>query len=130
MSRRASVIAGLGLAILLDTVVQFTWKKATSGVPDTTGAWQSLLLIAQQPLFHLTIALWVLQFANWMLVLAKADLSFAQPITALSLVTVAATGHFALHESIPPMRAVGIGLIVIGVWQLSRTQPATTGDAL
>jgi drug/metabolite transporter (DMT)-like permease len=72
---------------------------------------------------HLTIALAIAQFFNWMLVLARADLSFAQPITALSYVTVAAVGHFSsLHEKVGPMRAAGIALIVAGVWQMSRTE--------
>ena len=127
MSRRASVAAGLALAILLDTVVQFTWKRAAGTVPDSTGALQTLLLIIHQPLFQFTVVLWVCQFVNWMLVLGHADLSFAQPITALSYVTVAMVGWLGLHENIPPMRVAGIALIVAGVWQMSRTQAVKAG---
>jgi drug/metabolite transporter (DMT)-like permease len=117
------VPAGIGLAIFLDTVVQFTWKQATVGVPESAGAMATLATVIREPMCHLTIALAIAQFFNWMLVLAKADLSFAQPITALSYVTVAAVGRFSsLHERIGPMRAVGIALIVIGVWQMSRTE--------
>jgi drug/metabolite transporter (DMT)-like permease len=128
VSRRASVAAGLGLAILLDTIVQFTWKRAAGTVPTSAGAGQTLLLILHQPLFQLTVFLWVCQFINWMLVLGHADLSFAQPITALSYVTVALVGWLKLHEHIPPLRVAGIALIVIGVWQMSRTHPVTAGE--
>jgi drug/metabolite transporter (DMT)-like permease len=129
VSRRASVAAGLGLAILLDTIVQFTWKRAADTVPASAGASQTLLLIVHQPLFQLTLLLWICQFVNWMLVLGNADLSFAQPITALSYVTVALVGWLGLHEHIPPLRIAGIALIVIGVWQMSRTHHVAVGGA-
>ena len=117
---------GIGLAILLDTVVQFAWKQATVNVPESAGSLESLLLVMRQPMCHLMIVLGIAQFSNWMLVLAKVDLSFAQPITSLSYVTVALVGRFALNEHIGLARAVGIGLIMLGVWTMSRTEARST----
>jgi drug/metabolite transporter (DMT)-like permease len=113
---------GIGFAIFLDTVVQFAWKQATADVPAAEGSLATLALVIRDPWCHLMIVLGIAQFFNWMLVLAKVDLSFAQPITSLSYVTVAAVGAVALHEHIGPMRAAGIGLIVLGVWTMSRTE--------
>jgi multidrug transporter EmrE-like cation transporter len=117
---------GIALAILLDTVVQFAWKQATVHVPDSAGPIQSLLLVLREPMCHLMIVLGIAQFFNWVLVLAQVDLSFAQPITSLSYVTVAAVGGFVLHENIGVLRSIGIFLIVLGVWTMSRTEARST----
>ena len=53
--------------------------------------------------------------------------SFAQPITALSYVTVLAISARFLHEDLPPSRLAGVGLILAGVWLVSRT-PAETAE--
>ena len=84
-----SVVFGLALAIALDTAVQICWKFAAVGINDTQGFVAAVISAATMPLVWLTIVLFVLQFINWMKVLAKADLSYAQPITALSYVSVA-----------------------------------------
>src|SRR6476619_5269484 len=83
-----TVWVGLVLAILLDTVTQLCWKSAVEQVLGTLGVWLSISRILAVPLFHVTLLLFLLQFVNWMVVLAHADLSYAQPITALSYVTV------------------------------------------
>jgi drug/metabolite transporter (DMT)-like permease len=117
---------GIAVAILLDTVVQFAWKRAAADVPEAAGAIQTLALVIREPMCHLMIVLGIAQFFNWMVVLAKVDLSFAQPITSLSYVTVAVVGGVVLHEHIGPARAAGIGLIMLGVWTMSRTEARST----
>jgi len=69
----------------------------------------------------LQFAKFFLQFFNWMIVLAHADLSYAQPITALSYVTVSAASMAIFHEYLSPLRLVGLAMILIGVWVISRT---------
>jgi drug/metabolite transporter (DMT)-like permease len=60
-----------------------------------------------------------------MIVLAKADLSFVQPITSLSFITVAVCSVFFFHERLSPLRAVGIVLILAGVRFISQTDHRT-----
>jgi len=114
-----SVIIGLAIAVLLDTVVQLCWKLAARGAPEAASAWQTLGLVIHQPLFHLTALLWVCEFCNWILVLSKSDMSYATPITSLSYVTVALGSFLFLGERIPPLRMGGIAVILLGVWYLS-----------
>jgi drug/metabolite transporter (DMT)-like permease len=121
---RISLRLGLGLAvaIALDTVVQVFWKAASSTLDQ--GA-DGLSGIVHQPLFLVVAVLLACQLFNWLKVLDHADLSFAQPITSLSYVTVCACSAMFLEEHIDPLQTVGIALILVGVWFVSRTDPVT-----
>jgi len=122
--RRAAWV-GLALAITLDTAAQLCWKAATLDVPASASNWQTLLLTFRQPLFHVTVLLFVLMFFNWMIVLSNADLSYAQPITALSYITVSAVAVIWFGENIPPQCMIGIMIILTGVWFISSTSHRT-----
>ena len=60
-----------------------------------------------------------------MLVLSWADYSFVMPFSAISYALVPLFGHFWLGEVVHPLRWAGIGLIVCGVFLVSRTPPRT-----
>jgi len=125
LHQRRTVWLGLALAIVLDTIAQICWKFAVGHVPETIGLWQGFVSILSEPLFHVALLLFLLQFFNWMIVLAQADLSYAQPITALSYVTVSGASMALLHEHLTPLRLVGLSMILLGVWFISRTSHRT-----
>lgn len=129
LSRRQIVWLTLTLAIAMDTVVQLCWKFAIEQVPDSVGLWQSVAAILHEPLFHVALIVFFMQFFNWMIVLAHADLSYAQPITALSYVTVSGASLVLFQEQLSLLRMVGLALIMVGVWVISRTNVRTAGIA-
>jgi drug/metabolite transporter (DMT)-like permease len=118
---------GLTMTIAMDTIVQLCWKFAVGQIPDTIDLWQSFVSVLHEPLFQVALVVYILQFFNWMLVLAHADLSYAQPITALSYVTVSAASMAIFHEHLSPLRVFGLAMILIGVWVISRTNLRTAG---
>ncbi len=122
------VFAGLVLAVGLDTVVQITWKLAVAGIPADDAPLVATRAVLAAPLFYVAMTAFAAQLWNWLRVLAHADLSFAQPITALSYVTVLAISRGFLHESLTPPRLLGVALILIGVYCISRT-PVRTSSA-
>jgi drug/metabolite transporter (DMT)-like permease len=65
-----------------------------------------------------------------MRVLARADLSFAQPITALSYITVLVLSRLALHEKVSLPKILGTALILLGVFLISQTPYRTTRPPL
>ncbi len=111
----------MALAIVLDTAVQLSWKTTVSGVPDTASPVELVLSVLSRPLFYGTIAMFLMQFFNWMRVLSKAELSFVQPITAMSYVSVSVCSVWLLHEQITLLQGTGIALILVGVWFISQT---------
>jgi len=121
----AAICIGLVIAIALDTGVQILWKTASSHVDLAsdflTAFWQALC----QPLFWAVAVMWCLQLFNWRKVLEKADLSFAQPITSLSYISVLILSAVLLHERITLTQILGVMLILTGVFFISRTDHET-----
>jgi drug/metabolite transporter (DMT)-like permease len=121
-----SVIAGLVLAVGLDTVAQIAWKLAVAGIPAEAPPLVAARAVLAAPLFYVAMAAFGAQLWNWLRVLARADLSFAQPFTALSYVTVLAVSRALLHEPLGPARLLGVALILVGVACIARTPAQTT----
>ncbi len=124
--RRGLLFLGLVLAIALDTTVQVFWKAS---IPAGGRPLAILTGTLVKPLFIASMFLHVWQLFNWMMVLALADLSFAQPITALSYVTVTASAAIFFHEQVSPREMIGILLVLAGVALVSRTAPGARSSA-
>ncbi len=120
------VVIGLSIAIVLDTIVQLCWKLAVvrSGHDDAP-LLDLLNAMLHQPLTYLLLVLFIAQFVNWIIVLGKADLSYAQPITAMSYVLTCFGSAALFGDRLPPQRWLGIALILGGVWFVSRTAHRT-----
>jgi drug/metabolite transporter (DMT)-like permease len=112
---------GLALAIALDTSVQLILKITASHIPTASSQWETLEATLHQPLFFAAALLMVMQLFNWLQVLGRADLSFAQPITSLTYVSVYALSGLYLDEKLDTLQILGIAIILAGVWCISRT---------
>ncbi len=99
------------LAILIDTALQLVWKSAVLSLPNNGSPWLNVQAILQNPLFLFVIFLMACQFFNWLLVLHNADLSFAQPVTSLSYVSVFFLSVLLLKEAVDLLQMTGILLV-------------------
>ncbi len=122
------VVLGLVAAVALDTILQIFWKTAAVKLPSETGSAMSLLAIFREPLFLLVVCIMLVQLINWMAVLAHSDLSFAQPFTALSYISVGAISAIFLNEPIDAQQALGVACVLAGVYFISRTDHMTDRD--
>ena len=118
---------GLTVAIALDTIVQLSWKTAVSEIPDVSTAWDvvtpwaTVVAILTQPMFLIVVGLLLCQLVNWLQVLGCADLSFVQPLTSLSRVTVCLASVIFLNEKASLIQFGGIFLVCAGVWFINRS---------
>ena len=117
----AILVLGLILAIALDTGVQLLLKMVASGISDEASQWEMLVNTLSQPVFFACAVLMVVQLFNWLEVLKLSDLSYAQPISSLSYVSVYILSAIYFGEKIDALQIVGILIIVAGVWCISRT---------
>ena len=117
--------AGLLLAILIDTALQLVWKTAVLSLPNDGSPWLNVQAVLHSPLLIFVIFLMACQFFNWLMVLGKADLSFAQPVTSLSYVTVLCLSVFYLKEATDLIQIAGILFVLAGVWFISQTDHVT-----
>ncbi len=121
------VTIGLALIIAMDTFVQLFWKMAAVTLPETQSL-EGVNLAFHQPLFLLVVGLMILQLFIWLMVLGEADLSFAQPFFSLSRITVCLASVYFLQELIAPAQIVGIVLVCVGAWCVSRTARNTARE--
>lgn len=80
-----------------------------------------MLEAAQTPWVLAGLLMYVLSAGAWLLVLARADLSFAYPFVSLAFVLTAIYGFWVLNEPMDLARISGIGLIVGGVLLVARS---------
>jgi drug/metabolite transporter (DMT)-like permease len=113
------------ITIVMETVAQMVWKSVVLGAPESAGFMETVRTVTVQPMFYLLLSIFGVQFIFWILLLAKADLSYARPIVALSLVSVVACSVMFFGEKIGIMRMVGIAMILVGVWFISKTDRNT-----
>ena len=117
--------AGLLLAILIDTALQLVWKSAVLSLPNDGSPWLNLQAVLHSPLFISVIFLMACQFFNWLMVLGNADLSYAQPVTSLSYVSVFCLSVLYLKEGTDLIQVAGILFVLAGVWFISQTDHVT-----
>jgi len=123
-----AVVVGLILAIILDTFIQIAWKLSVVHVPVDASVIATIRGALSSPLFYAAMLAFGAQLFNWMRVLARADLSFAQPFTALSYISVLAISCHSLGENLSVSKLFGVALILVGVFFISRTPFRTTGN--
>jgi multidrug transporter EmrE-like cation transporter len=67
------------------------------------------------------IFLYFVSAMTWAYLLTKLDLSFVQPILALTYVVTPVLAILIIGESVPPLRWVGILIIILGVYIVAKT---------
>ena len=121
----ARLAVGLLIAVLIDTALQLVWKSAVLTLPHDGSPWLNVQSILQNPRFVFVIFLMGCQFFNWLMILGDADLSYAQPITSLSYVSVFFLSVLYLKEAADVFQIAGIMLVLVGVWFISQTEHLT-----
>lgn len=109
--------------VLLNAVAQLCLKAGT----QKTGAihfndimgifWQ----IALNPMILSGLFCYVLSVGLWIIALSRVDVSYAYPMLSLGYVVNAIAAYFLFAEQLSPMRIAGIGVIILGVYLISRT---------
>ena len=74
-----------------------------------------LIRLVFNPVVFSGLVFYVVSTILWLAALSKTTLSFAYPFTALTFILVMLSSRMVFLESIPPLRYLGIGLIVAGI---------------
>lgn len=81
---------------------------------------QQYTRILLNPLVVAGIVGFALSMLVWLYVLSRLELSVAYPFVALNYVLILFASHFLLKETITPLKIMGVAVIVIGVYLISR----------
>ena len=127
--RSKTVLIGLILiSVTLAAVAQLTLKHGMNVV--TGNGTEPLSLseplatvkrIALTPSVWIGLMIFAVSAAVWLLVLSRVSLSFAYPFASLTYVLILVFDRFVLHQPISGLRYAGVGLIIAGLFLISRT---------
>lgn len=105
---------------LLGLAYQLTAKEtalALAGVPFSI---EWLIAAAQLHWAQALVALEILSFGVWMVVLSELKLSEAFPLSAISYALVVLASWTLLHETGTLLQVLGGGAILAGAWLIGR----------
>jgi multidrug transporter EmrE-like cation transporter len=80
-----------------------------------------LIAAASNPFVIAGGVLYALSFALWLIVLTRADLSYAYPLLSMGYVIVVLLSRVLFQEAVTPIRLAGTLVICVGVFLISRT---------
>lgn len=112
-------------AVALNTSASILVKKGSGAIlsGQKITSIQSLGAIigpAVNPYTIVGLGLLGLSFVAYIFVLSRVQLSIAQPMLALSYVLIGISAHFFFGETLSPLKLFGTGIIVFGVYLISR----------
>lgn len=110
-------------SVVLNCLAQLFMRKGMLVVGDV--GLQSL--VAQSLNMISNVWLWIAMFCYaisvflWMVVLSKVEVSYAYPFLSVGYVLAAVAGYFFFSESLTIVRVLGIFVICVGVYIISRS---------
>ena len=91
---------------------------------NATEIWRVVKAGVANPNLLLGVALEAAFFVALLVLLSRSDVSFIWPLTAMGFVLTTLTAKLLLHEEIPPMRWLGVLLIMLGAGLITFTEKA------
>ena len=112
------------IGVLLNAVAQLALK---AGVRDLgpIGLRMDQVLptsarLMSEPYLWVGLFLYGISVVVWILALSRVDVSIAYPMLSLGYVVNALAAYWLFGEMLTPMRLAGIGIILVGVYVLTR----------
>ncbi|MCU0805883.1 MAG: SMR family transporter [Burkholderiales bacterium] len=113
------------LGVLLNAAAQLLLKAGTNAVGHfefTAGnALPVGMKLAGQPSIVAGIACYVVSVVVWIMALSRVEVSIAYPMLSIGYVVNAIAAWYLFGEAVTPMRLVGIGIIILGVFIVARS---------
>jgi multidrug transporter EmrE-like cation transporter len=111
-------------AILCSVLGQFTLKAGAKilGPIGAANLVEKVVAMATQPLIIAGLALYAVSSIGFIVVLSRANISIVSPLLSISYLFTVLGGKIIFNEPLPPLRLVGVALIMTGVILVLRGQ--------
>jgi len=113
------------VAIALGTVGQLMLKAGTNAVGPFAFALDNVVPIgtrlALEPRILGGIGCYVVSLIVWILALSRVEVSVAYPMVSIGFALNALLAWWLLGEAVTPLRMLGIGVIIVGVYLVARS---------
>ncbi len=109
------------LSVLLGATAQILFKVGVLQLGSISFDWPGIARLALNPAILSGLAAFAASFLLWLKILAAAPLSYAYPMVSLGYVFVFVVSWLYLGESLPPLRVLGLALIIAGIFFIARS---------
>lgn len=115
------VLAG----VLLNAAGQFCLKAGVSRLGTIGLDWGTLVAagwrLAAEPYIYAGLACYVVSVGVWILALSRVPVSIAYPMVSIGYIVTTVAAWAFLGEAVTPLRLVGIGIIIVGVFIVAQS---------
>jgi multidrug transporter EmrE-like cation transporter len=113
------------LGVLLNAIAQLLLKAGTNAVGSFEFSAANALPVGfklgTEPHILGGIACYVVSVVVWIMALSRVEVSVAYPMLSIGYVLNALAAWYWLGEAVTPLRLVGIGIIIVGVYVVARS---------
>ena len=110
--------------VMLNTVSQICLKQGMNRIGFFEFQWDNIITIGQKILINPYIMgglfCYCISVGVWLLALSRMEISVAYPLSSLGYITTTLAGYYLFQEPLSFMRLMGIVIIIIGVYFVSR----------
>jgi multidrug transporter EmrE-like cation transporter len=110
--------------VLLNAAAQLALKASVrdhGAIELGSGALPAAVQVAGEPALWLGLLCYGVSVIVWILALSRVDVSIAYPMLSIGYIVNAFAAWALFGEALTPMRLLGIGVIVLGVFILARS---------
>jgi drug/metabolite transporter (DMT)-like permease len=98
-------LSGTGIsAITFQNVLEFGFRSLSSWM-----VWWGILI-------------YIASFILWLVIIYRIDLSIAMPVGSAAYVFIPIMAIIFLHETVSPLRWLGIGMVILGIYFISKSK--------
>jgi multidrug transporter EmrE-like cation transporter len=117
---------GLILAgVVLNALGQLLLKAGTNAVGQFEFSGANVvpvgMKLALQPYIVTGVVCYLVSLVVWLMALSRVEVSIAYPMLSIGYVINAVAAWYLFGEAVTPMRMLGIGIIVVGVYVVARS---------
>ena len=111
--------------VMLNAGAQLLLKAGTNSIGVFEFSRENILPVgwklALEPHIVGGIACYVISVAVWIMALSRVEVSIAYPMLSVGYVVNALAAWYLFGEAVTPMRMLGIGVIIVGVYMVARS---------
>ena len=110
-------------SVLLNAIAQLLIRKGmlVIGSVGASNYAQNLMPMLLNPWLWGAMLSYAVSILLWMSVLSKVEVSFAYPFLSIGYIFAAVVGYMAFNEHLSIIRVIGILVICIGVFLISKS---------
>jgi len=116
------LLAGVALNAFAQLGLKAATRTTGQIVGTPRGIWTAGWQLAGSAAFWAALTAYVLSLVVWMVGLSRVPVSQAYPVLSIGYILAAFLAWFTLGEVVSPQRWLGIAVIIVGVWLVTRSQ--------